>query len=924
MMASSTHRPRPAVSQRLRAVWTTRGDDLRAMVVLTAGALFALGPLFQPGVPDMADLVLHLYRAVELSHLLASGHLYPRWAPNFAFGFGFPLFNYYAPLSTYLLVGLHRLGLDFDSALKVLLLAVFFLHGPAMYLWARRLLPPPAALLAALAYLYVPFRFREAYVQGDLPQFLALALAPLAFAATHALVQAPGPATLLATTLAVSAVVLSHNISALLTLPLLALYGLVVVGTQWTWRPLLPLGLAAALSASLTAFFWLPALGERHLVHLHLLTQGYFHFAAHFVSLPELFQPSPVVDRRAANPPWPFTLGTAHVLLALLAGAALSRPILRPFVLFGWGTLGLAVFLMLPPSTPVWQHVPLLAFTEFPWRLLGPAALATSLLAGLAMVGLSVPAGLGRHWPWLLGGLMLLLIGASLPHLYPRGPFLSYQPQGPADLARFEREVGAIGTTSAGEYYPIWVQARPGPDDRPPGAVLTEYLPPGSQVTWTALDPLTWRYTLHLPAPATLVLHQFYFPTWAVTREGETLQPFPWGPAGLLAVALPAGDHTLTVRPIRTPLQRLAEAWSLATLALGLLAVFGWLLWHRRRPAAGISPPTRTAVPGLGPRQTLGLLLALATLGLVKTALDRWTDWLSYTSPPEAVRGLPWPAHVDLADAVLFLGADRTPAVAHPGQTVTITLYWQARRPLTQNYRSYVKIMERTGGRAVAQSDHEHPGGIPTSRWLTAFYIRDVHTLTLPADLSPQAYRVVVGLYPPGGPPLRRTDQSGPDAEFIVAGTLPTIGPPLDRTAIALPLDWRYPEGPRLLGATVTPTTARPGERLTVDLFWRAEARPPRDYTVFVHLVDSAGQTRAQGDAMPADGAYPTGDWPVGLELADRHQVLLPADLPAGPYRLLVGLYDAATGQRLAAQGPQNTRTHQILLPITIQVEVRP
>ena len=53
------------------------------------------------------DGLLHLYRLVELDHLIAEGVWFPRWAPDFVYGFGYPIFNYYAPLSYYLSLPLH-------------------------------------------------------------------------------------------------------------------------------------------------------------------------------------------------------------------------------------------------------------------------------------------------------------------------------------------------------------------------------------------------------------------------------------------------------------------------------------------------------------------------------------------------------------------------------------------------------------------------------------------------------------------------------------------------------------------------------------------------------------------------------------------------------------------------------------------------
>jgi hypothetical protein len=100
----------------------------------------------------------------------------------------------------------------------------------------------------------------------------------------------------------------------------------------------------------------------------------------------------------------------------------------------------------------------------------------------------------------------------------------------------------------------------------------------------------------------------------------------------------------------------------------------------------------------------------------------------------------------------------------------------------------------------------------------------------------------------------------------------------------------------------------QPGEVLHVTLSWRALDPLETDYTVFVHLTDEGERVWAQHDTQPVDGARPTSSWRPGEEIGDNHGLLLPADIPAGEYRIALGLYDATTGWRLPVvtdgQGP--------------------
>ena len=87
---------------------------------------------------------------------------------------------------------------------------------------------------------------------------------------------------------------------------------------------------------------------------------------------------------------------------------------------------------------------------------------------------------------------------------------------------------------------------------------------------------------------------------------------------------------------------------------------------------------------------------------------------------------------------------------------------------------------------------------------------------------------------------------------------------------------------------------------VTITLTWQADERMDTGYTVFVQLLDAQGLARAQVDAVPQGGSYPTFWWLPGEVVADPVILELPADLLRGEsYRLIAGLYDPATGDRL-------------------------
>ncbi|HQY94999.1 MAG TPA: hypothetical protein PLS79_25530, partial [Caldilinea sp.] len=82
-------------------------------------------------------------------------------------------------------------------------------------------------------------------------------------------------------------------------------------------------------------------------------------------------------------------------------------------------------------------------------------------------------------------------------------------------------------------------------------------------------------------------------------------------------------------------------------------------------------------------------------------------------------------------------------------------------------------------------------------------------------------------------------------------------------------------------------------------LFWHANAPIDSDYTVFVHVVDSRGRMIGQWDQTPAAGAAPTSGWTPGRIVVDDYRIDLDRAGAQNPVRVLVGLYDPVTGERL-------------------------
>ena len=109
----------------------------------------------------------------------------------------------------------------------------------------------------------------------------------------------------------------------------------------------------------------------------------------------------------------------------------------------------------------------------------------------------------------------------------------------------------------------------------------------------------------------------------------------------------------------------------------------------------------------------------------------------------------------------------------------------------------------------------------------------------------------------------------------------------------------------QVLGYHVSDTQVRPGQTLTVTVYWRPLANTDVPYTIFLHLYNAAtNASLAQTDRYPGQGQYPTTLWIHGRDFADTFTLTVRSNTSPASASLILGLYDLATNQRLPVSGP--------------------
>lgn len=122
----------------------------------------------------------------------------------------------------------------------------------------------------------------------------------------------------------------------------------------------------------------------------------------------------------------------------------------------------------------------------------------------------------------------------------------------------------------------------------------------------------------------------------------------------------------------------------------------------------------------------------------------------------------PNPLHVNFQGEVALVGYELNRRVAAPGESLHVTLYWRALKPILAEYAVFVHVLGQHE-RLWAQRDAQPQEGLaPTSGWVPGTVIEDRYELTLRPDTPPDVYPIEVGLYVPGtGHRLGVLDEKG-------------------------------------------------------------------------------------------------------------------------------------------------------------------
>ena len=353
---------------------------------------WAIKPFLSQGFFPMHDDT-QVARIGQMFTALSQGQFPVRWVGDLGYGLGYPIFNFYAPLAYYVGAFLALFTSSFLLATKLAFALSLIVGAITAFFLGKELWGKWGGFLTAVFYTFAPYHAVDLYVRGALSELWALAFAPLIYWGILKMAKAK-KVSLISVAIFIfglTGVILSHNLSALINLPFIALVCLMIlVFGKNRFVFLKNLSLGTVFSLGLSCFYWLPALVEMGETKIFGQVGGGADFQDHFVFLDQLWASPWGFGGSALGrlDGMSFMVGKIHLLLIVLVlFIFLTRIVLgktKSLLVGGLVSGGfiLSLFFTLSISTFVWQSISPMAFIQYPWRFLGPAILFGSVLAG--------------------------------------------------------------------------------------------------------------------------------------------------------------------------------------------------------------------------------------------------------------------------------------------------------------------------------------------------------------------------------------------------------------------------------------------------------------------------------------------------------------------------------------------------------------
>lgn len=554
------------------------------VVIVLLISLLTVRPLSLPGFFPMHDNT-QVERVYEMSKAVSDGMFPVRWVQDLGYGYGYPIFNFYAPLAYYEGAKLVLLGLSALTATKLMIGVGMLIAGVGMYLLVSSLFGSLSGILGGLLYQFGLYHAVDLYVRGDVSELWAYGIFPFLLWGIYNIAFKQRKVFWMGmTSVFFAALIASHNLSAFMVTPFVFVTIIFLSILDKSWKTLLYGISALLLGVGLAASYALPVFFEMKYTNVLSQIAGSNNFRDHFVCLPQLW-----------SSPWgfggsvpgcvdglSFAIGKIHIVL--LVGATIGAIILfkkakarTTVILFNIVLAFLGVFLTLQISQPIWESVPSFAFLQYPWRFLF-VILAYGSLSGGAAVWL-IEQMVAAPYKKIMGGVFVLLSVIAILILY--GKYFTPRTLYPLNSEYFTNTAHITFNVSkiSDEYMPKGFIKPKKATDVPNVIVL-----PHKNIAVKVITNKTQEKLLLITATKSTLISIAVapFPAWEFLLNKKIIKANETNSGYQLWVS--QGVTMLDIRFVQTPIERLGNAISVASAIIIFLAIMGGIYtWYGKK-----------------------------------------------------------------------------------------------------------------------------------------------------------------------------------------------------------------------------------------------------------------------------------------------------------------------------------------------------
>lgn len=535
---------------------------LLAVALIGSASFCALLPWFWLGIPSGHDFEYHFNSWIEVLAQWRQGILYPHWSAMAHFGFGEARYIFYPPAS-WTIGALLGAILPWNLVSGAYTWLALTLAGLSMFVLARRWMPLRDAIFAAIFYAINPYHLVIVYWRSAEAELLAASYLPLLLLFALQLADEDTQA-VPALSLIIAAEWLTNIPSAVMMMYSLGILALFVAVSRASWKALLRFALAVSLGIAAAGVYLVPVFHQRGWVNLSQVLSPGIRPLENF-----LFTVTRDEDHNRFNRIVSVVALWEIVVLTLTLWIARRKSDrLRWQALVIWGAA--STILMFSFSLLLWDHLPALAYVQFPWRW---------LLCLNAVLSLAIVLALERCW---LRVLVCAVAVSSVPFVWHRiqPPWWDKTP----DIQEMlDNQSDGIGNDGTDEYVPIGAD----PSDIDPKAPLATYNGSGTaQITPGRWDAERRILLANATAPGMLTLRLFNYPLWHVTVNGHPVTTHSSDNTYQMIVPVAQGNSRIQITWVEGWDRKLGGAISVCALLLILIAGMRSPLRARRASGA--------------------------------------------------------------------------------------------------------------------------------------------------------------------------------------------------------------------------------------------------------------------------------------------------------------------------------------------------